>query len=478
MGWWPFSRKKVHYAWASMLTLVSVLLGRISNLEAELKSAQERNQELEGRLAQNSQNSHRPPSSDGADKPRPKSLRRRGFRKSGGQPGHPGRTLQRVKDPDHVEIHRLCSCPQCGGRGLRSEPAIDYESRQVFELPEELLEVTEHRAEVKCCPDCGEIVKADFPLGVSAPAQYGPRFEGLMVYLNQQQLIPCDRLSQLSEDIFNQPLSTGTIVNATTRMYEQLKIFEEELVGQLPQAPVVHADETGLRVNGRLQWLHVASTSELTFYGVHPKRGTEAMDAFGILGCCRQWLIHDHWKPYFRYNQCLHALCNEHLLRELKFLWEEQGQVWARQLSDLLLNLYKRRQQRGEFNQRQFKSAHKRYLAIVQQGRRLHPSSGREAQSKAANLLDRLEAFDLNILAFLWDERVPFSNNQAEQDIRMMKVRQKISGCFRTLQGARTFCRIRSYISTCRKQGLNVWRAIELAVNDRPFIPSVLASGP
>jgi transposase len=361
---------------------------------------------------------------------------------------------------------------------LRCEPAIDYESRQVFDLPEKLLEVTEHRAEIKCCPDCGEIVKADFPVGVSAPAQYGPRFEGLMVYLNLQQLIPCDRLTQLSEDIFNQPLSTGTIVNATTRMYGQLKPFEDALVAQLPQAPVVHADETGLRVDGKLQWLHVASTKELTFYGVHAKRGTEAMDAFGILGCCQHWLIHDHWKPYFRYNQCLHALCNEHLLRELKFLWEEQGQVWARQLSELLLNLYQRREQRGEFNERQFKRAHKRYLAIVQQGRRLHPSVGRGAQSKAANLLDRLEAFDLNILAFLWDERVPFTNNPGEQDIRMMKVRQKISGCFRTLQGARTFCRIRSYISTCRKQGLNVWHAIEMAVNDRPFIPSVLPSGP
>lgn len=461
-----------------MLALVSLLLGRINTLEAELKAAQERNRKLEDRLAQNSQNSHKPPSSDGPEKARPKSLRKPGSRKAGGQAGHPGQTLQRVNNPDHVEIHRLYCCPQCRGRGLRGEPALDYESRQVFDLPERLLEVTEHRAEVKCCPDCGEIVKADFPVGINAPAQYGPRFEGLMVYLNQQQLIPCERLSQLSEDIFGQPLSTATVINATTRLYEQLKPFEQALVAQVPQAAVVHADETGLRVEGKLQWLHVASTKELTFYGVHAKRGTEAMDAFGILGACQQWLIHDHWKPYFAYQQCLHAVCNEHLLRELKFLDEEQKQTWAGQLSDLLLELHQQRQKRGEFNEHQFRRAHRRYRAIVRHGRRLHPPGQGRAQSKAANLLDRLEAFDQSILAFLWDERVPFTNNQGEQDIRMVKVRQKISGCFRTFKGAQIFCRIRSYISTCRKQGLNVWRGIEMAVNDQPFIPSVLPSGP
>jgi transposase len=298
-----------------------------------------------------------------------------------------------------------------------------------------------------------------------------------MVYFNQAQLIPYDRLSQISEDIFGQPLSTGTVVTATTRLYDELEDFESTLVRLIGEAAVVHADETGARVAGKVHWLHVASTPSLTFYGVHPKRGKEATDSFGILGSCQQWLMHDCYQFYFGYGQCLHAICNEHLLRELQFLWEVQNQPWAKKLSDLLLRFYRRRKERGEFNRRQFQRAHKRYMAIVEEGRRFHPSK-RGAQSKAANLLDRLETLDHAILAFLWDERVPFTNNLAEQDIRMMKVRQKISGCFRTLKGARIFCRIRSYISTYRKQGVNVWEAIQMAVNGRSLIPSAPPCAP
>jgi transposase len=303
-----------------------------------------------------------------------------------------------------------------------------------------------------------------------------------MVYLNQQQLLPYDRLAQLCEDLFGQSLSAGTLMAANERTFVQLEPFARALVNQVPQAPVVHLDESGLRVQGALHWLHVASTARLTFYGVHPKRGTEAMDAFGIIGACRQWVVHDHWKPYFSYLECLHALCNEHLLRELKFLWEEQQELWARQLSDLLLALHRRRQKHGELSERQFKRVLKDYHAVVRRGRyrypRLPADQRRCAQSKAANLLDRLEEFDGSILAFLWDERVPFTNNQGEQDIRMIKVRQKISGCFRTLRGAQIFCRIRSYLSTCRKQGCNLWEAIQMAVVGRPFIPSCPPAGP
>jgi transposase len=469
---------------AAVLALVNMLLLRVRDLEESLRSWREKAQKLEeqvrelkGRLAQNSQNSHRPPSSDPPDKPRPSSLRKESTRKPGGQSGHPGRTLQKVKEPDHTELHRLCVCPNCRGRAVGAELAIDYEARQVFDLPEKLLEVTEHRAEIKCCPDCGEIVKADFPVEVKAPVQYGPRFEALMVYFNQAQLIPCERLCQISEDIFGQPLSTGTVVTATTRLYDELEDFEGALVRLIPQAAVVHADETGARVAGKPHWLHVASTMDLTFYGVHARRGKEATDSFGILGACQHWLMHDCYHFYFAYDQCLHTICNEHLLRELQFLWEVQNQAWAKKLSDLLLRLYRRRKERGEFNRRQFQRAHKQYLAIVEEGRRLHPTKA-GAQSKAANLLDRLEDLDQGILAFLWDERVPFTNNLAEQDIRMMKVRQKISGCFRTFKGAQIFCRIRSYISTCRKQGVNVWEGLQMAVNGDSFIPSAPACAP
>ena len=451
-------------------------------LQARLEQLEKRIKELEAHVAKNSQNSHQPPSSDGLSKPNPKSLRTPSGRKPGGQPGHPGQTLQRVKIPDHIQIHKVEVCPQCHGRGLSRAPVLDYESRQVFDLPPRPLEVTEHRAEIKCCPHCAAQVRAEFAAGVNAPVQYGPRFQSLMVYLNQQQLLPYDRLAQLCEDLFEQPLSAGTLVTANERVFAQLEPFAQALVNQVPQAPVVHLDESGLRVQGTLHWLHVASTSELTFYGVHPKRGAEAMDAFGIIGACRQWVVHDHWKPYFSYQECLHALCNEHLLRELKFLWEEAQEVWAQQLSEALLQLHQRRQKHGEFNERQFKQALKAYRTVVRRGRhrhpRLAPGQGRCAQSKAANLLDRLEDFDWCILAFLLDERVPFTNNQAEQDIRMIKVRQKISGCFRTLKGAQIFCRIRSYLSTCRKQGRNLWEAIQMAVIGSPFIPSAPPAGP
>jgi transposase len=459
----------------TLVEIILVLQGRLDQLERRVK-------DLEAQLAKNSQNSNKPPSSDGLSKPSPKSLRTPSGRKPGGQPGHPGQTLQRVKNPDHLLLHALAVCPQCGGRGLVREPVLDYESRQVFDLPPRPLEVTEHRAEIKCCPHCAAQVRAEFPAGVSAPVQYGPRFQSLMVYLNQQQLLPYDRLVQLCEDLFGQPLSAGTLAAANDRAYEKLTPFAQALVNQLPQAPVVHLDESGLRVQGALHWLHVASTQELTFYGVHPKRGTEAMDAFGIIGACQQWVVHDHWKPYFAYQECLHALCNQHLLRELKFLWEEQHEVWAQQLGHLLLEFHRQRQKHGEFNERQFRRALKRYHRIVRRGRyrhpRLAPGQGRCAQSKAANLLDRLANFDLCVLAFLFDERVPFTNNQGEQDIRMIKVRQKISGCFRTLRGAQIFCRIRSYLSTCRKQGRNLWEAIQKAIVGRPFIPSCPHAGP
>jgi len=424
---------------------------------------------FQAQLGRNSTNSHQPPATDGLAKPAPKSLRKKAGRRPGGQPGHPGHTLLPVKHPDHLEGHRLAGCPHCGGPGLQREPVLDYERRQVFELPPQTLVVTEHRAEIKCCPHCGQTVRAEFPAGVGAPVQYGPRFQGLLVYLNQQQLLPYDRLAQLCADLFGQPLSAGTLATANERTFAQLAPFAQALIRRVPQAPVVHLDESGLRVAGALHWLHVAATADLTCYGVHPKRGTEAMTALGVVGACRQWVVHDHWKPYFTYQECLHALCNQHLLRELKFLWEEQQEGWARALSDLLLALYRRRQQRGEFNERQFKRA--------RQPRRA-PGRDWAAQSKAANLLDRLEDFDWNILAFLWDGRVPFTNNQAEQDIRMIKVRQKISGCFRTLQGAEQFCRIRSYLSTCRKQGHNLWQALQRAVVGQPFMPTAPPAGP
>jgi len=436
--------------------------------------------ELKDRLAQTSRNSHQPPAADGLAKPPPRSLRTPSGRKPGGQPGHPGSTLQPVPKPDQVHLHRLdrCPCGQCGGVSLRGQPVLDHERRQVFDLPPLQLEVTEHQAEIKQCPVSGRRVRASFPPGVEAPVQYGPHFRGLTLYLFNQQLLPFDRLRQTCLDLFGQPLSLGTLTQTNLRAYEALDSVQGAIQRGLTQAPVVHVDESGLRVAGRLHWLHVACTAELTFYGVHDRRGVEAMDALGVLPHCRHWLVHDAWRPYFKY-EALHALCNQHLLRELKFLAEEHHQRWAADLSRFLCDWKDDPRTAQGLDEAQFKQTHARYRRLLRQGRLHHPrrASGRTAQSKAANLLDRLEDYDLHVLAFLVDPAVPFTNNQGEQDVRMIKVKQKISGCFRTLAGAQAFARVRSYLSTCRKQGRNLWDACHRLVIGQPFMPQAPAAG-
>lgn len=451
------------------------VVDRVLALEAKVR-------DLEGRLALNSTNSSKPPSSDGLQKPAPRSLREKTGRKPGGQPGHRGHTLKQVAKPDHTHFHSLeiCTCGRCGGVSLKDAPVLDYERRQVFDLPPLRLEVSEHRAEIKRCPVSGLSVRAAFPADVEAPVKYGPHFRGLMLYLSNQQILPFDRLRQVCKDLFGQPLSLGTLAAINARASEALAPVERAIIQGLTRAPAVHADESGLRVAGKLHWLHVASTSLLTFFGVHGNRGAEAMDALGVLPHCLSWLIHDFWKPYLKYD-ALHALCNQHLLRELKFLFEQCGQLWAGQLGRFLLDWKSDPRARDGLEEDVFNHAHSQYRAIVRKGRADHPrrlpGQGRSKQDKATNLLDRLEDYDLCILAFLLDPNVPFTNNQGEQDIRMIKVKQKVSGCFRTLEGAQCFVRIRGYLSTCRKQGINLWDACFQAALGQPFLPTLPESG-
>ena len=445
----------------------------------QVKLLQQRVASLEAQLQQNSRNSNKPPSSDGFKKPDPKSLRKSGERKPGGQPGHSGQTLKRVANPDHIHIIPLNHCV-CG-KDLSQIPATDHESRQVFDLPEPRLEVTEHRAQIKCCPDCRQTLRAAFPSGVTAPTQYGLRFQSLLLYWRHQQLLPTERITQMCLDLYGQSISEATIFQVTQLGYQQLEPFEAMVVKQLQTSACAHADESGLRVQGKLHWLHSCSTPEWTNYFVHPKRGLEAMRAGGILPVFKGRLIHDFWKPYFLL-ECEHGLCNPHLLRELQALSELDHQPWSSALSQLLLDM-------NEFSKTQ-KTAPapqdldpwlERYEAILQAGWKLNPilpsgdpllKRGRPKHSKAQNLLGRFQTHRDSILAFLFDPTVPFSNNLAEQDIRMLKVQQKISGCFRTLKGAQHFCRIRSYLSTARKQSRNIFNAIVSALSGQPFIPS------
>jgi len=454
-------------------TLVDIILALLE----QGQMLTQRVKQLEEQTNKNSQNSSKPPSSDGLKKPKPKSLRKRSGKKRGGQKGHKGHNLEKAEKPDYIVPLSVTSCSCCAD--LADVSVSSYDCRQVFELPEPKLEVIEYKSEIKICPKCGQTAKAPFPEGVNAPVQYGPRFRGMLVYMQNQHFIPSDRLNQLVSDLYGTSVSVATILDASSRSYNNLASFEESLINTLADSKVLHADESGVRTVKKLYWLHSASTESLTFYGVHEKRGTLAMDHFNILPNFKGRLIHDFWKPYLRYD-CDHGLCNAHHLRELVFLFEQQGQVWAKRMFNLLLEM---NDFVGEHNNQltpeQKTPWLKLYHEILAEGWEANPlpekppkkKRGRTAKTKSQNLLTRLGDYEESVLAFLHDINVPFTNNLAEQDIRMIKVRLKISGCFRTVQGAKHFARIRSYLSTARKQGRNILDSITAAIKGAPFLP-------
>jgi len=463
-------------------TLVEIILKQQEHILLLTK----RVEELESQLNQNSRNSSKPPSTDGLAKPpcKPKSLRKKGKHKSGGQKNHEPHRLEQVEKPDYTIELAVTACDCSADIDLSQTPVLGYERRQVFELPEPRIEVTEYRAEIKCCPGCGKQIKADFPEGVNAHTQYGPRFLALLVYLNQQMLLPAKRTVQLMADIFGQKVSQGTLFHAVDVCYDKLKGYEDAVKKMLQQAGVLHVDESGVRTAGSLHWLHVACTEMLTFYGVHKNRGKIAMNELNVLGGFIGRLIHDHWKPYFNYD-CLHGLCNAHHLRELLFLFEEEKQAWAGEMMKVLLDMNDFTLDLKNADIIQLTDEEKapwltRYRAIIEQGWKDNPlikpkkkKRGRIKRTKAQNLLRRLQEHEDEVLAFLHDLNVPFTNNLGEQDIRMIKVRLKVSGCFRTLDGAQKFARIRGYLSTARKNNHDLLGAIIKVFQGTPVIPSV-----
>lgn len=463
----------------------AVLKDENTALRIECQSLRDKVTVLEGRVAKDSHNSSKPPSSDGLGKPRPKSLREPTNRSTGGQKGHQGHTLQRVQNPDHIVVHLVGPCKACG-LSLADRKAVSIESRQVFDLPPPKLEVTEHQAETKIC-NCGCINRAGFPSQAGSAVQYGPRIRGVAVYLKEYQLIPFDRMTEIMRDLFAcKSFSQGTLANILADASQRLEPVNNAISERVVASKVVGFDETGMRAIGSLHWLHSASTSLLTWFFPHKRRGSVAMDAAGVLPKFAGLAVHDFWESYLHYG-CDHAFCNAHLLRELVFLWEEQGQKWAQQMISLLLEIKSsadtaREAKMTALSPDECAGFIARYQGIVENGYSQNPDSehldgpirrGRRKQSKARNLLDRFQGHPVEILAFMRDFRIPFDNNQSERDLRMMKLHQKISGTFRSWDALVNFCRIRGYISTARKNGLTALDALDRLFAGNPFIPSV-----
>jgi transposase len=466
----------------SVRAYICHLEATVQEQKAQIQTLNDRVADLEARLAKNSSNSSKPPSSDGLSR-KPKSQRIQSGKKQGGQIGHVGKGLLQVENPDNIVNHTPLNCHNCGFN-LIGVPGTCIERRQAFEIPKPKIEVTEHRIEEKLCPDCGHCTKGEFPDNIRGPVQYGERVQALVAYLSNQHFIPSDRICEICKDIFNISISPGTCVNINERLFTQLDIFESSLKAYLLAANVLHFDETGARCKKKLHWIHVTSSQMATLYIIHSKRGKEAMDEANILPQFKGIAIHDHWFPYFAYPQVLHGLCNSHHLRELTFIHEEKKEKWAKQMKDLLIfakQEVEKYLEQGCLPNEVLQQIERTYQQIIDDGFVYHsqlpplPQSkrGRVKQREGKNLLDRLKEKQDCVLKFLYDFSVPFTNNQGEQDIRMVKLKQKISGCFRAFTGGQIFCRIRSYISTAKKQNWNIWDVLTEAVKGIPRLLSI-----
>lgn len=478
---------------------VSDLPQQISDLSAELER-------MRDQLAKDSHNSHKPPSSERFRR-KPKSLRKKSGKKPGGQPGHMGNTLMAVAVPDVVIVHEVSTCARCQ-RDLSQVPPLQVQKRQVLDLPIKKMVVLEHQAQAKCCPACSAITEAPFPQEVKAPVQYSAALGAIGVYLVEQQLLPYERACELMLDLLGVSMSTGELASLVQRTAAALSPVEEAIKSALAKEPVLHQDETGCLVNKKQAYVHVSSTQHLTQFAASHYRGQKAFPQIGLLTRFAGTLVHDGWRSYFKLAQCMHALCNVHILRELTFLIEEKNQVWAALMADLLLEMkqvvaFLKEAGQTQMPEEELAAWRSRYRSILKQGQKEHQDNplpakpppkprepirrgrnsrkssqapnqkGKVGKSPSLLLLERLSTYEDAVLAFLTDFRVPFSNNQAERDLRMVKVQQKISGCFRSWAGAQAFCRIRGYLSTLRKQGLPLLTALEQTLLGHPLLPAL-----
>ncbi len=453
--------------------LIAALAGRVA--------------ELETRLGKNSRNSSKPPSSDGLAKPAPKSLRRASGRKPGKQQGGQGFRLEPRATPDQVKVHIPSQCRGCGA-GLVDAPVVGTETRQVFDLPVIELLAIEHRAQRREC-SCGIVTRAPFPVEATAPTCYGPGVAALATYLLGRQHLPVERAAECLQEAFGAAVSTGWLASLLPSAAARLDGFLAIAREQLTAAQVAHFDETGGRVAGRLHWIHVACTDTWTLFHLDAKRGKTAMDAAGILPSFAGVAVHDGLAAYRRYEQASHGLCNAHHLRELAGMAELTGQAWTTELAELLVELHvavelAKAAGRTKLPARRLASFGKRYDALVVRGKQLNPppprtgKRGRPALGPAGSLLARLETHRADVLRFATDFAVPFDNNQAERDVRMVKLQQKISGGWRSDTGAHAFLDVRSYLSTARKNGQSAMTVLLDLFNGQPWIPAAVGASP
>lgn len=463
-----------------LLTQLAVCDALIDTLRADLGRALGRISELEARLAGTSKNSSKPPSSDGLAKPAPKSLRKRGARKPGGQDGHPGSTLARVEAPDDVQIHEPGCCRGCGD-GLAQAPEVGREHRQVFDLPPISLWVTEHQMVKRRCA-CGTDTAGQAPEGVTAPVQYGPRVAAVIVYLYVGQFLSKARTAVALGELFGAPISAGTVAAATTRAAARLSGFGDWVRERLAAAPVVNFDETGLRVQDKLRWVHSASTAKYSLITVHDRRGTKGMNAAGVLPEFTGIAVHDAWAPYDTYDKATHALCNAHVLRELQAVTDLAAQgrwCWATQAADALREMNKLVNtilatddpDLNAVDPVALAAAVHRYSSAAHLGVAATAARTGKLMAKHHALARRLINRQEDYLRFTVDARVPFDNNAAEREIRMIKLRQKVSGCLRTLTGAEEFCSIRTYTATAAKHDVPLLGALTRLTEGRPWLP-------
>ena len=472
---------------AAVMALFHEVATQVAALAQQLAKQGEVLQELQARLAKSSRNSSQPPSRDGYGKvKRTASLRQAGDKPNGGQPGHEGQTLMAVEHPERTVTHAVPICAHCQA-SLQGIEVGGYEERQVFDLPAIRIDVTAHRAEIKVCPACGKLSKGTFPDTVTQAVHYGPTVHTWASYFTHDHHIPVERTTEIFADLVQHRMSEATVLKASEHLDTCIAPSTEAVKGLWRDAEVLHVDESGLRVRGTLHGLHGACTERLTSYEVHAKRGHEAMEAAGMLGPFRGTAVHDHWKPYLTYDECAHALCNAHHLRALRFIDTQYHQAWANDMAALLVEIKAAVAATPApalcLSPPELRAFATRYDAVVQAGFAANPvpvpttagaekKRGRPPQPPPVNLLIRLRDFTGHVLAFMADFRVPFDNNQGERDIRMVQVKQKVSGGFRTLEGAQRFGRIRGYLSTARKQAKNVFEAIRDALEGNPFIPS------